>query len=140
MTYVDRRLGNNDVWFQAHFPRVRSWTAQAQDWGMSSFSALSSFLAYLATERGPTSSASMLIYGGLAAAGAALYDSWSGDLADPERPGGRFCERGCLRRLTSDLQIKAADEVRLHQEMFGRSFGQYYGLSSRDDLRLRFWR
>jgi hypothetical protein len=29
-----------------------------------------------------------------------------------------LCERGCLRRLTNNLHVKAADEIRLHQDLF----------------------
>ncbi|HVX37756.1 MAG TPA: hypothetical protein VHC71_16215 [Hyphomicrobium sp.] len=120
MTYVDHRLGNADIaQIRGYFPRVRSCIARSRDWGAEAFTALSSFLAYHATERGPTPSASALVYGGIAAAGAVLYEAWNADTADFGRPTqGLLCERGCLRRLTNDLHVKATDEIRLHQDLF----------------------
>ena len=131
MTYIDHRLGDADiVQLRGYFPRVRSCLARSRDWGMGAFSALSSFLAYHATERGPTSSASALVYGGIAAAGAVLYEAWNADAADFGRPTrGLLCERGCLRRLTNDLHVKAADEIRLHQDLFDQRLR--YGRTAR---------
>jgi hypothetical protein len=122
MAFVDHSIGNNEnVRFRAIFPRVRFWIMRALRWPEQASSALISFLAYLAAERGATSSASVLVMGGLAAAGAVLHQAWSPEIDDSgTRP--LFCERGCLRRLMNDLQLKAADELRLHQDIFGRRF------------------
>lgn len=125
MTYVDRPLGNNDLFrFRAYFPRVRSRIAQCEFWTAWSLLAIVSVIAYLARERGPTSSASLLAYEVLAAAGAVLYEAWHEEIDQPHQ--GLVCERGCLRRLTSDLHLKAADEMRVHQEIFGRPLSRYY--------------
>jgi hypothetical protein len=120
MAFVDHSIGNNEiVRFRADFSRVRLWIARAWLWPEQASSAVISILAYLAAERGPTSSASVLVVGGLAAAGALLHQAWSTDSSDASP---LLCERGCLRRLTNDLQLKAADELRLHQDLLGRRF------------------
>jgi hypothetical protein len=121
MTYVDRSLGNHEaIGFQFSIPSVRARLEQAQEWSARSFVSLSSCLSYLAAERGPTASASMLACAGIAAAGTALYESWVD--ADARRPNpGLVCERGCLRRLSNDVRLKALDEARLHRAILERS-------------------
>ncbi|HVZ05101.1 hypothetical protein [Hyphomicrobium sp.] len=126
MTYVDRPLGNSDALrFRAYFPRARTRIAQAERWGARSLLGMISVIAYLSRERGPTSSASLLAYEFLAATGSVLYESWDEDAHHRGRQG-LVCERGCLRRMTDNLRLKAADEIRIHQEIFGRQFRRYH--------------
>jgi hypothetical protein len=121
MAFVDHSIGNNEiVRFRASFPRVRFWIVRASRWPEQASSALISFLGYLAAERGATSSASVLVTGGLAAAGAALHQAWSTEIDDSNISRPLLCEPGCLRRLMADLQLKAADELRVHQDILGR--------------------
>jgi hypothetical protein len=124
MTYVDDRLENNKIIpFRTHSPRIRSWIAQAEDRIARSFLTFNSFFTYIAEERGPTSSASLLAYNGIAAAGAVLYEAWYADQPDFDRPrSGLVCDRGCLRRLADELQLKAANELEVHRKIFRRSF------------------
>lgn len=128
MTYVDHHLGNADIaQLRGYFPRVRSGVAGFENLVMRTFVTLSSFLAYLASERGPTPSASALVYSGIAAAGAVLYQAWNADSADLGHPShGLLCERGCLRRMTNEFHLKATEEIRLHQDIFGRRFKYRY--------------
>jgi len=139
MAFVDHSVGNNEnVRFRAIFPRVRFWITRASRWPEQASSALISFLGYLSTERGATSSASVLVMGGLAAAGAVLHQAWSLEIDDSNTSRPLLCERGCLRRLINDLQIKAADELRLHQDILGRRLNYRHielrGGSLDDDL------
>jgi hypothetical protein len=124
MTYVDNRLENNKIApFRTCFPRIRLLRAQVEDGAVRSFLTFNFFFAYLAGERGPTSSASLLAYNGIAAAGAVLYEAWYGDHADFDRPcTGLVYDRGCLRKLASDLHLKAADEIDVHRKIFVRPF------------------
>jgi hypothetical protein len=128
MTDVNHHTGNADIAQNRHyFPHVRSGIAAFRNMLTGAFSALSSFLAYLSIAHGPTPSASALIYGGVAAAGAILYEAWNVDSAVVGYPNrGLLCERGCLRRFANDLHLKAMDELRLHQEMFDRRFKYRY--------------
>lgn len=141
MTYVDRSLGNDDVIrFRVSVPHLRARVAQARDWSTQSFLSLTSCLSYLATERGPTASASMLAYAGIAAAGMALYEAWVE--ADARRPNsGLVYERGCLRRVSHEVRLKVLDEVGIHRELLERSFNRHVR-SAPDAPRppLRFWR
>jgi hypothetical protein len=130
MTDVDDFRGNGGTaQVLDYFPRIRSRAAWSRDFIVAVPRALSSFLAYLAIERGPTSSASALVYGAIAAGGAVLYEAWTIDAADTA-PTSRepFCERGCLRRAANDLRLKTADEIRLHQDMFARRWRQQRGV------------
>ncbi|AGK58130.1 hypothetical protein HYPDE_32283 [Hyphomicrobium denitrificans 1NES1] len=128
MTYVDHHTGNVGIAQNQHyFPHVRSGIAAFRNLLTGAFSALSSFLAYLATAHGPTPSASALIYGGIATAGAIFYEAWNVNSAAAGYPSrGLLCERGCLRRFASDLHLKTLDEIRLHQGMFDRRFKYRY--------------
>jgi len=130
MTYADRSLGNHEaIRFRLSVPSIRTRLEQAQELGARSFLSLSSCLSYLATERGPTASASMLACAGIAAAGTALYEAWVD--ADARRPNpGLICERGCLRRLSNDVRLKAVDEARLHQAVLERSVARHMRFAS----------
>jgi len=89
-------------------------------------SACSSILEYLALRHGPTPSASALVYGGVVAAGTILYEAWDTTPAHGAPAPGLICERGILRRLTNDLQTKASEEIRLHQDVLGPHFRKRY--------------
>jgi hypothetical protein len=141
MTYVDRSLGSHEaIRFQFSAPSIRTRLEQAQEWSARSFVSLSSCLSYLATERGPTASASMLACAGIAAAGTALYEAWVE--ADVRRPNpGLVCERGCLRRLSNDVRLKALDEARLHQAVLERSVARHMQfVSNAPGPAIRVWR
>jgi hypothetical protein len=126
MTYVDHRLETSKaIPFRIYFPRTRSLIAEAGNGAARSFLTFNSFLAYLADKRGPTSSASVLAYNGLAAAGAVLYEAWYTDHGDFDRPrSGLVCDRGCLRRLAVDLHRRAMEEIEVHRAIFARRFEQ----------------
>jgi hypothetical protein len=124
MTYVDDRLESNKIIpFRTPFPRVRSWIARAEDGAARSFLTFNSFFSYLVAERGPTSSASLLAYNGIAAAGAVLYEAWYTDEPYVDRPrSGLVGDRGSLRRLADELHLKAANELEVHRKIVRRSF------------------
>jgi hypothetical protein len=124
MTYADPGLETTKaIPFRIYFPRTRLFIAQTQDKAARSFLTFNSFLAYLADKHGPTSSASLLAYDGIAAAGAVLYEAWYADHTGFDRPGsGLIRERGCLRKLAGDLHLRAVDEIEVHRKIFGRSF------------------
>jgi hypothetical protein len=84
-------------------------------------SAVAAALAYVAHARGPTPSASALVYASVAVAGTILYEAWYENSTDDGQRRGLVCERGCLRRLTGSLRRKAIDEIRLHQDLLSRS-------------------
>lgn len=144
MTYVEHHTANTRVVpNRPYLANIHSYAAALQKFLGGAHSACSSIFAYLAHSHGPTLSASALLYGGVAAAGTVLYESWNDASADGVPASGVFCERGCLRRLTNDLHLKASDELRLHQTVLGRSFGYRYvndplprTLSSRRQLRI----
>lgn len=124
MTYVDHHIANTRVVpNRPYLENIHSYATALPKLLRGAHSACSSLFAYLAHAHGPTLSASALLYGGVAAAGTVLYESWHDKPANEAPASGLFCERGCLRRLTSDLHLKASDELRLHQQVLGRSFG-----------------
>ena len=127
MTYVEHHTANTRVVpNRPYLANIHSYAAALQKFLGGAHSACSSIFAYLAHSHGPTLSASALLYGGVAAAGTVLYESLNDASADGVPASGVFCERGCLRRLTNDLHLKASDELRLHQTVLGQSFGYRY--------------
>lgn len=123
MTYVDRQIGNaSTVHIRYHLDALFSSAAAVGKFLGEAHSACSSLLAFISHAQGPTHSASALVYGGVAAAGTVLYEAWD-DAAEEGRPTrGLICERGCLRRLSKRLHVKATDEIRLHQDVLDRRF------------------
>lgn len=126
MTYVDRHAGNASMTQNPDYHPLAQFGVALRNLLRGAHSALSSFLAYLANARGPTPSASALVYGGVAAAGTVLYEAWTDTAAVENSSRGLVCERGCLRRFTNALHLKAADEIRLHQDVLGRHFKRRY--------------
>ena len=109
-----------------YLAHVHSSIAAFWNLPLRALAAFSTFLAYIAVARGPTPSASALVYGGTAAVGTILYEAWHADPAAGYPSRGLLCERGCLRRWTNDLRLKAIDEIRLHQDVFHRRFRHAY--------------
>ena len=114
MTYIDQSLGDNETLrYRARFPAIRYWAA---------YLALGLFLlvAYVALQRGATYSAMALALAGLAAIGAILFQVWTTEIAVTDQR--LIHKRGFLRRMTSDLQLRAIEEVCIHQDILGRIF------------------
>jgi uncharacterized membrane protein YdbT with pleckstrin-like domain len=112
MAYVDRSLGDNEVvHYRARFPTVRYWIAWAA-------LGLMLLLAYVAEQRGATASASVLTLTALAAFCAIMYRVWTSEIAITSQR--LIYKQGFLRRVTNELQLKAIEEVRLHQDILGR--------------------
>jgi len=126
MTYVDYRLRHDEPSQGLDYIRyLQSGLARSRTLGPDISAAMTSFLAYQAAEHGATPSAAALVYGGLAAAGAAFYDACSTPANAEKYPGRRsLCEQGCFRRLATGFASKAWEEIRLHQDILDRRTGR----------------
>ena len=112
MAYVERSLGESEVvHYRARFPTVRYWIA----WGLL---ALVLMLAYATWQRGATASASVLALTAFVAFGAVMHRVWTSEIAITSQR--LIYKQGFLRRVTSELQLKAIEEVRLHEDNLGR--------------------
>jgi hypothetical protein len=123
MTYVDHHLANADIYpLRGLFLRIHSGIKRSRYLAGQTGLSFISFLANHAEQRGPTPSGSILVYSGIAVACSALYDALSSDVTGSAHPTTRqpLCQRGCLRRVVTDIQFKAVDEIRLHRHIIAR--------------------
>jgi hypothetical protein len=86
-----------------------------QDWHARIFCKI---LRYSDTSSRPTSSASIVLLGGVAAAGADAYRSKAPVLSEWKR--SISSEPQILNRMVSDLFTKAQEEIRLHRDIVAR--------------------
>lgn len=79
--------------------------------------AMTLFLPDVSIRRGPTHSASLLVYEALAVFGGCLYRDWTSET--PERAFGR----GLTRHAASTLELRAKEELRLHRDILAGLVG-----------------
>lgn len=77
----------------------------------------SKILRYCETSSRPTASASILIFGNVAAAGAGVYRSLASQISDWT---GSLASRQGLAQALRNLAAVARQEIRVHQESFAR--------------------
>jgi uncharacterized membrane protein YdbT with pleckstrin-like domain len=114
MTYVEQSLGDNEtIHYRAQFPTIRyalAWLALAVGVGVGSvcFFYRHEWLALLA-----------FLCGAVSLVGV-LYRPWTTEIAVTNLR--LIYKRGLFRRATNDLQMRAIEEVRIRQDLWGRIF------------------
>lgn len=114
MTYVEQSLGDNEtVHYRAHFPTIRYWFA----WSAISAGLLIALVCLFYKHEWL---AILSFFCGAVSFVAILYRPWTTEIAVTNLR--LIYKSGLLRCRSNDLQIRAIEEVRIRQDMWGRLF------------------
>jgi uncharacterized membrane protein YdbT with pleckstrin-like domain len=131
MGYIEQSLGANEtVHYTAQFPRVRYVGA----WLTAAIGAAVALLCFMSNA--PLIAVAVVVCA-LAVFCWILYRPWTTEIAVTNLR--LIYKRGFFQRRTNDLQLRAIEEVRLRQDLWGRLFNygnvEFHGTGV-DDLRL----
>lgn len=131
MGYVEQSLGAHEtVHYSARFPTVRYFIA----WLVIAAGLAAGLVCFMSNE--PLIGIAIVLFG-LAAFCSILYQPWTTEIAVTNHR--LIYKRGFFQRQTNDLQLKAIEEVQLHQGFLGRLFNygdvEFHGTGV-DDLQL----
>lgn len=114
MTYIEQSLGANEtVHYTARFPTVRYLSA----WLVLVIGLMAGVLCVL---YGTSLIGLLIVVCGVTAFCSILYRPWTNEIAITNLR--LIYKRGFVQRQTNDLQLRAIEEVRLHQNFLGRMF------------------
>lgn len=114
MSYIEQSLGANEtVHYTARFPTVRYFSA----WLILALGLVAEVLCVL---HGASLIGLLIVLCAVAAFCSILYRPWTTEVAITNLR--LIYKRGLIQRQTNDLQLRAIEEVRLHQNFWGRMF------------------